>query len=766
MKRIILVASLLLGCACCLLAQTVPQTVRFQGRLAKTDGTPVPDTTIQTLTFRLYDSLTGGSKLWEQTFSSSVIVHNGTFAVLLDFAHNYVGSSSYATVFSASDPDHTPYLEIQFDSAPITPRQALTSVAYAFLASEALTVPDGSITSDKLANGAVTAAKLAPDALSDVSGIADVANYGAVGDGVTDDTNALNRAIASGKHVRFGANRIYLISGELALHPGQILYGNNATLRRCNQFTTTTTTPITAGVTTQVTLPDASRFRPGMNVAFWQGSQSSLVIQQTLSPNAIVTAVNGNTLTFSTANCSFTGVTNVSLAFFSLVTADDCRVYDLNFDGNRANWNLFSRWEVVVEIGDIGSRTLLQGVKITDAAGEGIVVGGGRNQTIRDCTLTNLAGNGIHFSGVGGNFLGGSGGGAGPTVDSCRVINANLGNAQGDIGHQDGCIVWSNGVVDVNVTNCYCENGVAGIGSIDSADNSHCTIIGNTVRNCTQFGIEGYNGSGDNIASTVIIKGNRIYSSGLADPSTAGAGIIVYSAGMATPARDWMIEGNYLENCGILVATNSGLPGVTPPALNSIRNNHLKQAGIVVSSGNLLLVQGNTIDRSGDSAHDCLTISGLCAGSRFDNNLFLGGRNGFNSGGNLLTDVAVSANHCMGQFSAGVLIGAAGNCPNLLIAGNVCDIGSGSASWAGVSVSCNQAMIVNNACTGPQGNAGIVLNGNYNCAKGNTCRATGGGARSIWILSGTGNIVADNLVTVPPTDSGTATVLRNNDITQ
>src|SRR5262249_6777228 len=153
---------------------------------------------------------------------------------------------------------------------------------------------------------------------------------------------------------------------------------------------TTTDTSITQGVTTQVTVASAAGFRVGMSVVFWQGSQPNLSTWINLAPRVIITTINGNTLTLSKPiDCSFTGVTNMSLAFITLLMRDDCRVYDLNFDGNRANWNLFSRWECVVELQNNGSRTLVQGVKITEAAGEGIDEGWGDDQTVRDCTLLN-----------------------------------------------------------------------------------------------------------------------------------------------------------------------------------------------------------------------------------------------------------------------------------------------------------------------------------------------------------------------------------------
>jgi hypothetical protein len=152
MRRLLVILLLMALVPVGTLAQSVPQLINFQGRLARPDGTPVADTTTQTMTFRLFDAPTGGNRLWEQTFNSSVTVSNGTFAVLLDFSTGYIAGNSMATVFGS--PLFLPSLEIQVGTdAPLTPRQTLASVPYALYAGTALTVPDGSITASKLASG-------------------------------------------------------------------------------------------------------------------------------------------------------------------------------------------------------------------------------------------------------------------------------------------------------------------------------------------------------------------------------------------------------------------------------------------------------------------------------------------------------------------------------------------------------------------------------------------------------------------------------------
>jgi hypothetical protein len=135
------------------LAQVVPAPalLNFQGRLAKPDGTPVSDGTYS-VKFSLFPSATSLTQKWTET--DTVTVHNGVFAVLL----------GKTTAISDALFAGSLWLEIKVGTDPaLTPRQPLVSVAYALKAD---TVPDTSIGSAQLKDGAVTAGKLASGALT------------------------------------------------------------------------------------------------------------------------------------------------------------------------------------------------------------------------------------------------------------------------------------------------------------------------------------------------------------------------------------------------------------------------------------------------------------------------------------------------------------------------------------------------------------------------------------------------------------------------
>jgi hypothetical protein len=152
-ERLLTCAGLCLLLSSCAHAQSVtpaPSLLNFQGRLAKPDGTPLPDSTYK-VHFSLWNAPTGGIRQWKHDMK--VMVRNGVFSTLLDFGDDA------ETIFGGDV-----WLETQIGSdPPLTPRQRVVSVAYAL---KATTVPDEAITTAKLADFAVATAKLASGAIT------------------------------------------------------------------------------------------------------------------------------------------------------------------------------------------------------------------------------------------------------------------------------------------------------------------------------------------------------------------------------------------------------------------------------------------------------------------------------------------------------------------------------------------------------------------------------------------------------------------------
>jgi hypothetical protein len=113
--------------ACCLSLVTVawaaiPRTIHYQGKLTEPDGTPITGT--HAVTFRLYDSLTGGTKLWEEQHELQLAPDdNGIFSIIL-------GSQ---TAFSSTIDFNNPlWLSIEIDGGgEFSPRLPLAAVSYA-----------------------------------------------------------------------------------------------------------------------------------------------------------------------------------------------------------------------------------------------------------------------------------------------------------------------------------------------------------------------------------------------------------------------------------------------------------------------------------------------------------------------------------------------------------------------------------------------------------------------------------------------------------
>lgn len=131
-------------------------TIAYQGRLASPNGTPINATL--GMSFRLYNVASGGTTLWGETWSgaSSVAVRDGLFNVML--------GSLNAVPPSVISSNSSLWLGITIGSdSEMSPRVQLGSVPYA---TQALTVPDSSITSAKIADGTVSNADLAPNSVS------------------------------------------------------------------------------------------------------------------------------------------------------------------------------------------------------------------------------------------------------------------------------------------------------------------------------------------------------------------------------------------------------------------------------------------------------------------------------------------------------------------------------------------------------------------------------------------------------------------------
>ena len=110
----------------------VPQTMGYQGLLTDGAGVVVADASYS-VTFKIYDMLTGGSLLWTEVHATVSTV-NGVFNVIL-------GSMTPLTIAF----DKTLYLEITVGANVLTPRIELTGSPYALNARGIVTDASGNV---------------------------------------------------------------------------------------------------------------------------------------------------------------------------------------------------------------------------------------------------------------------------------------------------------------------------------------------------------------------------------------------------------------------------------------------------------------------------------------------------------------------------------------------------------------------------------------------------------------------------------------------
>ncbi len=125
-------------------------TVNYQGRLADPSGTPLDGA--YGMSFSLWDAATDGNLIWGPENHAAVPVANGLFSVGLG------SQTSGGIPTSVWDGDR--YLEITVGGETLSPRELIRSVP---IAGMALTVPDGAIGTDQIADGGVESDDLSLD---------------------------------------------------------------------------------------------------------------------------------------------------------------------------------------------------------------------------------------------------------------------------------------------------------------------------------------------------------------------------------------------------------------------------------------------------------------------------------------------------------------------------------------------------------------------------------------------------------------------------
>jgi hypothetical protein len=112
-------------------AEAIPALINYQGEVRDTQGNPLDG--IYTMQFRIYSARDTGSALWGE--QQTVDVNNGIYNVYLGAGAKITGGDDLGpTIFSSGDR----WLEVTIEGETLSPRQRISSVAFAFRASESL----------------------------------------------------------------------------------------------------------------------------------------------------------------------------------------------------------------------------------------------------------------------------------------------------------------------------------------------------------------------------------------------------------------------------------------------------------------------------------------------------------------------------------------------------------------------------------------------------------------------------------------------------
>jgi len=215
--------------------------------------------------------------------------------------------------------------------------------------------------------------------------VINVDQYGAVGDGVTDDTDAIIAAYtacaAAGERiVEFTSGKTYLVRDTIALnfiHPTAITLGYGAIIKRADEIKTTLSSAA-INQTTTIQVADASVFNEGDKVFITDSSgtysgtgTNENSADATLSSNVILLIVD-NTITLTdpvdlptSGNLDIAGEYPIGASvirdwtLFKGSTTTPTEIYGLRFDGNRDNNTGTVSWYLNKNITQIDKKSII-----------------------------------------------------------------------------------------------------------------------------------------------------------------------------------------------------------------------------------------------------------------------------------------------------------------------------------------------------------------------------------------------------------------------
>jgi hypothetical protein len=243
-----------------------------------------------------------------------------------------------------------------------------------------------------------------------VNSVVNVDGYGAVGDGVTDDSAAIQSAIDAGGQnsiIQFSPGKIYRVDNPLLSIYEQKFVGYQSTIKRGDSVKTTTSEVVANGVTS-FDVVDSSVFKVGDDIIITDATltyggtgydENSSVAKS--FPQEI-TNITGNTLTVDSAiehptSGSFPlGSTVVKVYKLLSTPGFACEIYGLTFDGNKANNTDTYSWTMNAMISKLQPGSLVKDCVFKNSPNETMFVDG--DVIVEGCFAYDLNGSLIHVS--------------------------------------------------------------------------------------------------------------------------------------------------------------------------------------------------------------------------------------------------------------------------------------------------------------------------------------------------------------------------------
>ena len=361
--------------------------------------------------------------------------------------------------------------------------------------------------------------------------------YGAVGDGVTDDTDALERLFEDAfqqKKAAFFDPGIYLIRRSLTLKTGMEIYGQDATITKAKAVVTSLAAAATKGQTS-IEVVDASRYLPGDQICIIYPDQANQCTY------GIIDSIQSNIIYFtniiSDVQPGFPGcirdyssgakVTTSFALLRSWSTRFDCDgvyIHDLTLDGNRTTSEPKSWANSCVHIdayypgGYTGSTT---GIEYRHPQ---------RNLVAKNLTIRNSSHDGISDQGEGGMVV------TGCVIENCAVHGVHMGTKYFN------ALVFNNKLTG---------NGSVGAGVFFCQEVTDVVVDNNEI---TSFNHGCSDEEFGTCAKFVIIRNNRFnnitsyeFDFLKAINSTHGSGLQIYN-NKIEGLKSMLFAGDYIDN--------------------------------------------------------------------------------------------------------------------------------------------------------------------------------------------------------------------------